>query len=774
MALSGEDAQRLERVEALAALGAGGLPQLLELLGDPSWAVRREVVSALASLGADAAGPLCRVLVTRRDDEARLAAAVDALVASSADVTDEVERLSTAEDPHVVCDAAQILGRRRTGRAVPLLTRLSEHPDDNVAVAAIEALGRIGGRDAIDSLLATVRSDNFFRTFPALDVLGRSGDPRAVAPLAALLESPFYGPEAARALGRTGQAAGVAPLVAQLHRATAAVLRAAALGLAELHDDQERRFSSGAAVERAVRSSPSPHAAVQRLAECVPGASPDEQRALCRVIAWTDVDEASAALMALLDLAPAEAADALRGVGHELDDRLLGAIRAGDSARRLLLLPLIAARPSALGEAVACLDDADPAVRTAAADVLARMGDAAAVPALFEHLGDADLGVAQAVVSAIQSLGSAETERLATVAARSPDPVVRRAALRIIAYFGFASGLASLREALAADDERLREAALAGLPYIEEPGALELLLAHATHTSARTRAATMRALGQVTSGGPAIRALRRGLGDPDPWVVYYACQSLGKLRDESSVETIVALVAHPSGQVRVAAVEALAHLRAPAAAAALRDAARSSDLDVRRAALVGLGLARLRDGVPILLEATRSPDRATRLIALSALAEHDAPEVLPALLASASDADEAVREAAISRIAEWRGPGGTHVLVGLLGNATTRDRALDALTLPAPGRIAGLLGALEGADGELAVRLVSALARMNRPEAREALATALEMSSPAPRRAAIEALAALGDARALEALSNAAAHDPDPDIRREAAAALPR
>ncbi len=681
-----------------------------------------------------------------------------------------------AADPHAVCDAAQVLGRRRSEGAVPLLTRLTTHEDDNVAVAAIEALGRIGGRAAVDALLATVASGSFFRTFPAIDVLGRTGDPRAVAPLAALLDSPFYGPEAARALGRSGQVTAVAPLLAQLHRPADALVRAAALAIAEVHDALQRQFGTGANVEKLVRAR-AQQVDIRRVAQSVAGGSPDEQRALCRVLGWVGAEEASATLLALLDAVPAAAAEALRSVGHEIDGPLLEALQRGDSGRRLLLLPLIVGRGSALREAQLCLEDEDPAVRASACEVLTRIGDPSAVPILFRHLGDRDLGASQAVVGAIQSLGSADTERLALEAARSSDPIVRRAALRIIAFFGYASGLATLRDALRGDDERLRDAALAGLPYLEDPHALDLLLENTRHASSHTRASAMRALGQAGTGARVLEALRVGLSDPDGWVCYYACQSLGKLRDDASASAIVRLMEHPAGQVRVAAVESLAHLGAEAAGRALREAARSADPDIQRAALVGLGMSRRPDAIPILVEAARAPERATRLIALSALAEHEAPEVLLVLAQAAGDKDDGIREAAISKLAEWSGAGGTHVLVGLLASASSRDRALEALSLPAPGRIAGILAPLEGADTELAQSLVAALARMKRADARAALVSALEMPSAVARRAAAEALSAL-DARewgeAREALARAAEHDQDAEVRRLAAAALGR
>src|SRR6185436_16731911 len=147
--------------------------------------------------------PLCEVLQSRRDDETRIAAAMDALASSLGEPRAALLDLLADDNPAVVADAASVLGRRRDPDAVQPLVGLLDHPDDNVAVAAIEALGRIGGRRAVDALLSVLAGGHFFRVFPAMDVLGRSGDPRAVGPLTALLGQSLYAADAARALAHT-------------------------------------------------------------------------------------------------------------------------------------------------------------------------------------------------------------------------------------------------------------------------------------------------------------------------------------------------------------------------------------------------------------------------------------------------------------------------------------------------------------------------------------------------------------------------------------------
>jgi HEAT repeat protein len=173
-ALSPPEQRRVDAVDRLAAIGEAGLPELLEMLSDRSWTVRRAVVSSLAAMGDTATGPLCALLRTARDDEARISAVMDALASSLGDPLPCLVELLDDRNPAPVADAAIILGRRREPAAVPVLVGLIEHADDNVAVAAIEALGRIGGRTAVDALIKVVATRRFFRVFPAMDVLGRS------------------------------------------------------------------------------------------------------------------------------------------------------------------------------------------------------------------------------------------------------------------------------------------------------------------------------------------------------------------------------------------------------------------------------------------------------------------------------------------------------------------------------------------------------------------------------------------------------------------------
>ena len=766
---------RLERVSQLAR--EGSLRELIRELVDAPWGVRRAVVAALAEAGPAAMPLLCETLRTQRRDEAQIAGLVDALAATRNDVDPLLLRLATDDNVAVLCDAAQILGRRESALAVPKLEVLTRHSDDNVALAAVEALGRIGGREALDSLLALAETRNFFRTFPTIDILGGSGDPRVLPTLLSLATDPLYATEAVRALGRLGDPSAAPALIDHLTRSSGSLVRAIASALAAIHDTAEQRFGTGVVVERLLSASPRIADARRLLTLGLKRADAVEQQALGQVLSWVGEEGTVPALLELLQ-GPAAvaqiAAASLRRLGSIAEPQLVEAVRVGSSEARRSLVPILSGKLSARDVLVTCLEDEDASVRALACDALARTSDPTVVPGIFPLLSDRDGRVAQAALAAVQSLGSDATRRLALEGARSNDERQQRAALRIIGYFGYPEGLDALQVGARAADEKLREAAIAGLPFIDDPSALQALLEASHHASARTRTAAVRALGHTTGEANARERLRLALDDSDAWVRYYACQALGRLHDDAATEKVAALLKDDFGQVRVAAVEALAHLRGPRAFTILSGVLGSADADLNRAALVALGMSKRPEALPPLLAALSATEATTRLVALSALAELGLAEALPAIARATRDADEGVRVSATGFLAARSDPEATAELIALLGDDPSREALVHALAKPAPGRSAAISAALAAADDSLASALVAALARARNDDALASLRGALASTNDAARRAAASALVAMRDTVSQRALERAALNDPDAEVRRICAASLDR
>lgn len=772
-AITDAERERVEQIDRFVALGELGVHGLLGMLSDRSWSVRRAVVAGLAALGDAAVAPLCSWLREVRSSERGIAAAVDALVASTGPSTDAaVLELAGSPVAAVVADAAQILGRRRSAMAADALGRLIDHPDDNVAVSGIEAIGRLGGAASVESLVRAVLSENFFRTFAAIGVLGSVGDPRAIAPLASLLKDSRYASEAARALGQSGDRAAVEPLASLLADPGESLVRAAVAALANLIELHQLRFGASAQLDQSLRESVGPFA--QRLVQLVGQVEPTEQAAVCVIFSRLDDPALLPALVGLLSgerMVAEQAARAIERLVHRSDAASQQALRSANSAQRRALLPLLTLPQGVLCEV---MDDPDAEVRALACEAAARVGDVSVVERLFALLADPHARVSQAALAAIQGLAGSQTESLALQAAQSPILHVRRAALRILAALGVRSAYDVFLKGLSDPDERLVELATYGLAFVEHPDAFAALCRQANAAAPRVRAAAMRGLGYCAGEKGASEVLLASLADPDPWVRYFACQALGKIGCDSAVEAIAARLKDEAGLVRIAALEALAQLGSEAAWTLLRGAADAEDPDVRRAALVGLGISRRPVAIPLLVAAAQSGDLATQLVALSGLAKFAEPEALRELACAGAAQDEQVRSAAVSFLAESQAPAAELYLVDLVGRVDARHPAHAALSAGPRSRVVTILQALRTAEPAAAVALTSALVRTKSEAANAALFEALTLPNVAARKAAIGALAELGGGEVMAALGHAAAKDPDVEVRRISSALIQR
>jgi HEAT repeat protein len=762
--LTGDEQQRVERIDQLVAIGDQGVRELLASVGDPSWTVRRAAVTSLAALGDDAVPALCHWLATARTTEHEIAAVVDALAAALGErATPAVMALLAHPDPAVVADAANILGRRRALEATTALAAQLQHPDDNVAVAAIEALGALSATTtptaATEALIAVIATRGFFRTFPALQVLARTGDPRAVQPIAALVPDPLFQGEAIRALGRTGSASAIPALAAALAGASPELVRTIAVALADL---LARAEWSGAGPQVAHGMQPMLAPSVAALVAAVPGATPTDHAALATVLGRAGDPSVVPILVGMLhdDAVRAVAITGIKALGHDVE-LLAGEL---EPETTIAILPLVNASRDLVHVRV-LLGDPDPEIRARACEALARLGDTTAVPALFEALGDGNPRVTLAAAGAIQALQTTDTAPRVLAALGSGSPAVKRQALRIIAYLGTRSAFDLVLACTVDPDRRVAQLAIAALAMIADPRVEPALEVLASAPDSVLRAAVMRAWGRRGSL-TAVALLQAGLVDQDAWVRYYAAQALGVLDHAASAGHLLALLSDEMPHVRVAAIEALARLDAPAAWDALVAAVHSEDPDERRAALVGLAQRPRTEALPLLCEAAVSPDLATRLIAISGLAVQPSLEALPELVRATRDEELAVRDAALSLLADRDDRGATTALVTLALESALDHPVHAALSRPTPARIAALREALRGASEQAAPVLVAALARMADPRATAALFAGLTATSPAARRAAASSLVATHAEGALAQIKRLASEDPDPEVRR--------
>jgi HEAT repeat protein len=325
-------------------------------------------------------------------------------------------------------------------------------------------------------------------------------------------------------------------------------------------------------------------------------------------------------------------------------------------------------------------------VRVAAAEILAARGAPSAVPVLLPLVEAPELDTRIRAIRALEGAATPEAATRAVEFFENSEPPPREQLLQM------ADALFALTGA--AGDTRL----------------LPLLQVWLTGTDFEQRTIAARRLGAV-QGARALPTLHELLFDGNPQVRTYAAQSLGKLGRGESV---------------------------PALQRALDD----RDPAVRREVAAALALIKDRAIVDVVSFLVSDMDEDVRLCAARALANVNHADALEGLRLALGDRDPRVR------LAAFRG------LIGVDGNSALREWP----------RVLGWLD-----PGE-----VPALARENAASFQSFLEAAVEHARPEIRVAAVQATQALGKTDRLALLARLVQESPQLDVRLSALATLLR
>jgi len=390
--------------------------------------------------------------------------------------------------------------------------------------------------------------------------------------------------------------------------------------------------------------------------------------------------------------------------------------------------------------------------RAFAAELLGRVGNAKAVPALLETIQatrteDADvreialralarIGDARAVEPLVEALKQAENwlaPRVADILVRHGDPVVqpmiaflqeqsrhpaRAWAANILGELHPQRAFPTLVAALKDLDDEVRAKSAGALGKLGDRRAVTYLLDHLLSDPAPfVRARIAGALGQFADR-EVIERLVRALGDPAWWVRMRSVEALEQIGPMAEEPLTVALD-DPDPEIRIRAAVALERLGVPArlmgliergeetaetdamltkfgiagARELLAEHLQHPSARVRNAVVLAIRDADRKDLVPELIErALQETDSGVRAAILQALHALGAREAVPSALDALGDADERVRAAATSLIGDLGGDGLADVI-----QPRTTDR--EPLVRAAAARALGLVHAT-GAERE--------------------------------------------------------------------------
>ncbi|HXW68185.1 MAG TPA: HEAT repeat domain-containing protein, partial [Dissulfurispiraceae bacterium] len=229
------------------------------------------------------------------------------------------------------------------------------------------------------------------------------------------------------------------------------------------------------------------------------------------------------------------------------------------------------------------LSDRDPSVRKRTIEEMAE-GDERALLPLIKALSDESAGVQDAAMRSLIAIGG-ETTAYMVLPLLSADTYLRNTALIILKRLGEVS-VPLLYPKLKDKDSDVRKFAidlLADIGHGVDPAFIVPLL---RDINSNVRAAAAKALG-LLGYCQAIPALVNTLNDEE-WVCFSVLESLGELRDDSSVEQIAGLLAGPSQVVRLEAIDTLGKLGSDKAADKLVAYLKHASQDERNAVIKSL------------------------------------------------------------------------------------------------------------------------------------------------------------------------------------------
>jgi HEAT repeat protein len=424
-------------------------------------------------------------------------------------------------------------------------------------------------------------------------------------------------------------------------------------------------------------------------------------------------------------------------------------------------------------------EDAD--VREIALRALARIGDPRAVEPLIEALTTADAWLAPRIADILSRHGPLVVEPLLALLAQPDHHPARAWAANVLGEVRAERAFPLLVTALDDPDDEVRAKSATALGRLGDRRALAYLLDHLLTDPApfvRTRIAA--ALGRFDQP-EVIDRLVRALGDQAWWVRMRSVEALEQIGAQAEGPLLGALD-DPNPEIRARAAVGLERLGVPAtlvdliqrgeqvteamgtlvkfvsagARELLADLLRHPNVEVRGAVLSAARRAGRRDLAPeLLLSARTDPDPILRAAAFQALDSLEIRDGVRVALDGLADPDVQVRMAAIGLLGRRGGANTVARLRDCAGDVLPGVRAVAAHALGlrrAREAIPDLTRLLDDPDPLVRDAAVGALGRVGDRTSLPALIAAFERAEPARREAILRAVADV-DAEALAELA---------------------
>ena len=471
--------------------------------------------------------------------------------------------------------------------------------------------------------------------------------------------------------------------------------------------------------------------------------------------------------------------------------------------------------PDVVEEVQAGLNAPAMQTRRAAAERIASLGPAVALPLIYKALGDPETEVRVAAAQSAIRLHASEVTELVVPWLRERDVRLRVAACEVARAMPHPKAIPELGRALGDTESPLvRAAAAEALGAAQNAEAAAPLLGRLDDASPNVRMQVARALARLHDPRAVVPLVGKAQ-DSAPEVRQAVARALGDLGDARAGQTLVQLLRDPVLDVKLEALAAIGRMRADSAVPTLAPLAADRTSSIRSAAITALGRIGSKEAVRVLVallgqgdDATGSLDRTPVREALVAAGEVAIPELGAALDGSTGNAraasaawvlgelharNEAPRIIAALRRGSISSAAALHALAGC-GSAESVPVVLEYLADPSPAARAEAMGATAALldptkpDGRAVEPLVAALRARGLADAERAtlarllgrtgalraapsLVSLLGAREPSLRLSAIVALGQLGTGGADDALLPLL-READAEVRLRTAVAL--
>lgn len=526
----------------------------------------------------------------------------------------------------------QLLKTTRSSSAIHYLNQVvstENHDDFESAYLALEAIGTIGGEEAIQSLVAHIKSSIPDVRIGAACWLGEIGDERAIPKLKQVLEDPDVCEAAIEALGRIGGEA-------------ATILIEALEQAAFIKDDYPNIHHIANALKN-IGGEPVFSALVRALnfkgyysysefhgdIALLKFRDFYVREDICEALIHVGGERAISELIkVIVDGNINTQAVAIEAIGKTGDKRIVPVLRNMikdfyfvHRTNRLAIL-------RALGE----------------------IKDRTTMPALLQLCVEEDWMTREQAIKTVAEIDSEQAIPILIRALGDDVESIRDCASELLKEFGGKQAIPHLIEALTLENSEVKEQAIKILGHIADKSAVLSLISMLESSSPKVCASAAWALGRIGETEPVIELLKlTEHGDKE--VRQQAIQALGEIGDTRAIEALLKAVNDDAQEVRKNAVFGLRKFKTEETVQLLLTILEHRYVDVLTCAVMALGDMGIQEAIPLLTEMLDDElEESLSFSVVISLEEIGGKEVIPGLVKALKSKSSIARSSAMRKL----------------------------------------------------------------------------------------------------------------------------